>query len=259
MKHLWIIFLFYYPSLFSQTLLLPNSKYDHADYVQNCQKEGYICITDFIFSHINDLQTPKLDQLFTELDLGDPEQNNNLVKEVKSILLAEFISLDQVGYVQDMLQKSFDLYKDNETKILIKDLFKIKDLIIQHPPESKYRYAIVFKEKIDLNFYKKNKYYFNKVKKILLQTDSFILDQVEQKYVDDFCEKIKLSTPIKEMINDKIYIQSHSEDCHFFKKIATVTESSFNTINEYKTPLVVAAVLGFAIYSFNKRYDVEFK
>lgn len=230
------------------TLLLPEPHYDYEAYIAKCQKEGFICTTEFFLTDFQKKPTPQFDAFIDSIDLNSDLFIQNFSKNLSSIIKNEMISEEQLNMLLKLIEQVKTLLANNKQLELIEsDLLYFRkaietDFLKTFPDQ----FIILFKKPLSVSQFKKlNPVFIRPIHTIIHY------DQVPQSQTPLFtglCENVKIS----ELLQLEKWQVLHSKSCSFSETIS-------QGVSENKNKLIWGAVaLGALLYLSKYEISLQF-
>lgn len=251
-----LIAFFFFHSLQAQVLLLPTADRHFELYREQCQKEGYLCTTNFLLDTLQKLPTPQFDLLLEELDYSSKEYCNGLTKRVLNILKTEMISIEQVEILIKLLGQAKSFVASQNLKSLQaievqlqEDLALVQKVNLKELPAE---FIVVFKKPLPLNLHSKFRSTFLKEKSERIKFTQALLQQ--ENLVSGACGNENIHSSVQ----DVKWQIDHENTCGFSSQVVNLSRSSANFVKENKNSLLIGSVLAISAVLLMNKYEVEF-
>lgn len=243
------------------TLLIPDSRIKQLKYFEKCHLDGYMCLPNFIISQIKQQPRLKFENWLTNLDLNDSFQRKHLFEKTKDILFTEMLTIDELSDVIQILEKSIDFEKNQQTYQLLIQLKEIKDKIFyESEVNSEVDFVYIFQKKVSLSFFKKNNFLFKKINHYKISLNGFSSHRFDQKpYVLGICENSRVDEDLLVLINKSTFLIENYKLCSISTETIEVFKKTKHWVIENKENILWGALLAVGIYQFQKNYEIDFK
>ncbi len=240
---------------FAQVLLLPDQTVDFKQYRTSCEKEGYLCTTQFQLQYVKSLETPQFDDFVNQLDYSSDTFKNEFIVKFFKILKEESISVDQIDMMVKIIQqlKEFsDVDKKKQFTLLEQQLNGLIQLIKENQlTELPENYLIVFKTAVPSDFLKylkppffKVKFYNSVFNKVLGEDASF---------VDGVCKSVQVHPSV---INKKWQIESERA-CGLSEHFSRATKSTGDFVEKHQAGLITTGIVLVGAAILMNNYEIK--
>jgi hypothetical protein len=120
--YILFIFLFLSSILNAQVLLVPHTTVEIREYHEKCRLNGYSCTDQYFINSILNNKSSVFDAFIETLDLYNPSFRANLEYKIGTLLKNEFLDLDQVQLIIQIIQKSNSLENSKNLNAIQKNL-----------------------------------------------------------------------------------------------------------------------------------------
>ena len=237
-------------TLHAQVLLLPTTDRNFELYREQCQKEGYLCTTNYLLDQLQKRPTPQFDLLLEELDYSSKEFCNELVTRSLKILRTEMISAEQAEILVKLLNQAKSFVNAQNLKPLQaieKQLQEDLDLVQRtNLKELPAEFIVVFKKPVS-RF--QSGFLKDKIEKIhFIQSLS-----THENLVSGICGNEQVHSAVQDI---KWQIDRESS-CGFSNQIANLSRSSTSFVKENKNALLVGSLIAVGAVILLNKYEVE--
>jgi hypothetical protein len=254
-----ITLLFFQQKLFALTILVPEKSVDISVYLNQCQKEGYVCSHDFVSEKLKSADTPKMNRLIETLDIFSDDSRKKLPDDIYAILKTEMISVEQLNTLIQVIDKSLSLEANKKNSFLKKEMNLLSETLnSMNEVASDNTTYIVFKKRLS------EKQFFQ-IKNIIQNFQFYKVDlfSVTEKMTNTIvlltgdCEHARYA-PIIEPPSGSHAQPVFKRECSFSADVQKSMSSVGGFVYEHKTPIILT-VIAAGTFMFLKNYDVDFK
>ena len=252
----FILILFFSSVAFSQVILLPDQTIDFKKYQTACSKEGYICTMKYNLGQVEQMETPKFNELINQLDYSSETFRNDFIPNFFRIAKDESLSIEQIEILQkiiDQLKQFSDTQRQKQFTFVENQLGELVTLVkAAELSDLPAEYLIIFKKAVPISFLKNLKPTFFKMK-IFKSSFKSPLDSADP-FVSGLCD----SATIHDSLQNKKWQIESEKVCGFAEHFIQAKKSTGDFMVRNQSGLITAGlvIVGAAILMNN--YELKF-
>lgn len=221
------------PILKAAVVVIPTKEQSFESYTSECTKENFACTYNIIKDKLVRSATPKYDQLITDMDLHSPLFMNDLNNRIKDLLESEMLSLDQLDSLINILQRTEEIAKNKELKLLRIELQQLHSVIQRSPEVENFKFIIFKKALGTLSKEKLRTLSFSPFFKEIDFQKEFIAGQ-PLAFKAESCSKSRLSDVGHLFFSDHSYKFSEEKDCSWTDSFSEAFKSGQTNESKYR-------------------------